>query len=184
MQPFATSHHRRTTTSPTFTSRHLANGRTLCIFTINIKHVIHALPTEAHTDLQSRWTSAFSQRILRWYRTHYSTTVCSISRIVYLFDFLYLVLHQFLRVFSDRVTTIPAPVQPFRSFSHAELDPEPYWTVFSSMLMPYLLLSSFRMGSHRLHFMGARTPFSEMVPSRTCLTATAQGTPTSLAMAE
>lgn len=32
--------------------------------------------------------------------------------------------------------------------------------------------------------MGARIPFSLMEPFRTCLTATAQGTPTSLAMAE
>lgn len=59
-----------------------------------------------------------------------------------------------------------------------------YSIVFSINSMPYFSFSSTSRGSQMFQVMGATIPLSEMVPFSTCLTATAQGRPTSLAMAE
>ena len=59
-----------------------------------------------------------------------------------------------------------------------------YEMVFSTMEIPYFSFSSFMMGSLILGLMGARMPLSEICPLSTCFTATPQGTPTVLAMAE
>lgn len=82
--------------------------------------------------------------------------------------------HHFARVF----------IYLFSAFFTATSPEAAYWTVFSVKKMPYFSFSSFSTGSHRPHVYGASTPLSEMVPSSTCLTATAHGTPTSFAMAE
>jgi hypothetical protein len=57
-------------------------------------------------------------------------------------------------------------------------------TLFSLKRTSYLSSSVFINGPQISGLMGAKIPFSLRVPSRTCWTATAQGTPTSLAIAE
>lgn len=55
-------------------------------------------------------------------------------------------------------------------------------SVFSTISIPHLSFNSFKSGSARLHFTGARIPFSEILPSKTIKQATPHGTPTSLAI--
>lgn len=57
-----------------------------------------------------------------------------------------------------------------------------YARVFSTISIPHFSFNSFRIGSARLQFTGARIPFSDILPSRTIKQATPQGTPTSLAI--
>lgn len=65
----------------------------------------------------------------------------------------------------------------------AHIQPSLYETVFSTISMPNLSLSSLIKGAQIFMSMGAKMPLSLIVPFNTCCTATAQGRPTSLAMA-
>ena len=85
-----------------------------------------------------------------------------------------------LETLTSSHSTISVHCSPL-TFDH-EMFSSPYASVFSSILIPNIFSAAIN-GSLILRDMGARMPLSDIFPSRTSLTATPHGIPTSFAMA-
>lgn len=101
-------------------------------------------------------------------------------------NFVLLKIYFFAGAFCSRTPGRPSqPPVHHRIGPHARLSTlvlSLYTTVFSVKKIPYFSFSSFRRGSARAQFKGARIPLSLIRPSKTIKHASPQGTPTNLAI--